>query len=150
MGMEVAPITPVTASQYGIPQGTPGLVVAEAESTAAVTGLRAGDVVLSVNGMPTSNMIDFFQATQNGALTQGVVEVLRGGQRLSANIGQTTNPATAAVPNSPVNTPSVSPAMPTPQGGSPVYPGNVAAWGGGQGLGNVQGWGPGVACPRQF
>lgn len=96
MGLEVAPITPLTAGQYGIPGGIYGLVIVEAESHAANVGLKAGDVVLSVNGAPISNMTDFFQATQNGILTQGVVEVLRGGQRLAVNI-----PQPAAAPYTP-------------------------------------------------
>lgn len=86
MGLEVAPITPLTAGQYGIPDGTRGLVVAEAEGQAATAGLNAGDVLLSVNGALISNMTDFFQATRNGTLTQGMVEVLRGGQKLAVYI----------------------------------------------------------------
>jgi len=140
MGLEVAPITPITGRQYQIPYGTQGLVVVEVEGSAAIAGLKAGDVVLSVNGVPISNMTNFFQATWNGTQTQGVVEVLRQGQKLAVNIAQTTNPAPAAVPNIPVNAPSGG--MPTPQGGTFIYPGNAAGWGGGQGLGVGQGWGP--------
>lgn len=128
MGLEVAPITPITGRQYQIPYGTQGLVVVEVEGPAAIAGLKAGDVVLSVNGVPISNMTDFFQANWGGTLTQGVVEVLRQGQKQAVNIAQTTNPAPAAVPNTPVNAPSGG--MPTPQGGTFIYPGNAAGWGG--------------------
>lgn len=140
IGLEVAPITPITGRQYQIPYGTRGLVVVEAEGPAAIAGLKAGDVVLSVNGVPISNMTDFFQANWGGTLTQGVVEVLRQGQKLAVNIAQTTNPAPAAVPNTPVNAPSRG--MPTPQGGTVINPGNAAGWGGEQRLGVGQGWGP--------
>jgi len=148
MGLEVAPITPLTAGQYGIPNGICGLVVAEAEGQAAVADLKAGDVVLSVNGAPTSNMTEFFQATRNGTLTNGIVEVFRKGQELKVDIAQKAAPVPAAVPNTPANNRAGMPAaMPTPQGGTPIYPGNPAG-GAGSGPGNAQGWGPGTACPK--
>jgi len=150
MGLEVAPITPLTAGQYKIPYGTRGLVVAEAEGQAAVAGLRAGDVLLSVNGVPISNMTDFFQATWNGTQTRGVAEVLRKGQTLSLNIAQTTSPGSAAMTNMPMNDPAggMPAAMPTPRGDTSIYPANAAGWSGGQGLGNVQAWSPGPVCPK--
>ena len=41
----MTPITALTARQYGIPEGTQGLVVAEAEAQAALAGVRAGDML---------------------------------------------------------------------------------------------------------
>ncbi len=66
LGLEVTPITPLTARQYGIPERIQGLVVAEAEAQAATAGIRAGDMLLSINGMPIAQMTDFFQATRTG------------------------------------------------------------------------------------
>ncbi len=86
MGLEVAPITNITAVQYGIAQGTRGLVIVEADLQAGASGLRAGDVVLNVNGMPAQDLTAFFKATRAGALTRGAVEVSRKGRHLVANI----------------------------------------------------------------
>jgi S1-C subfamily serine protease len=93
MGLEVTPITPLTARQYGIRDGTRGLVVAEAEAQAALVGIRAGDLLVAVNEVPITGMTDFFQATRNGTMTQGVVEILRQGQRLAVDLAPTTAPA---------------------------------------------------------
>ena len=79
LGMEVVPITNVTTSQYQLLPGTSGLVVAEAESVAAAAGIRAGDVVVQVNGQPVGDMVSFFQTTQNGRAPSGVVTIMRGG-----------------------------------------------------------------------
>jgi hypothetical protein len=152
MGLEVTPITPLTARQYGVFDGTPGLVVAEAEGQAATVGIRAGDVVVSVNGVPITYMADFFQATRNGTLTQGVVEVVRQGQRLSVNIAQATNPASATLPNTPLNLPpaGMRAAMPTPQGNVSIAPAYPAEWGGGQGLDGAGGRSAGAGWPSRF
>jgi len=126
MGLEVTPITPLTARQYGIFNGTRGLVVAEAEGQAARVGIKAGDVVVSVNGTPVTSMGDFFQATRNGTLTQGVVEVVRQGQRLAIDMA----PAT--------------------QGNLPMAPVTAVGGGGGWGLGGAGGGNPGTCWLRQF
>ncbi len=169
LGMEVSPITPLTARQYGIAGGTQGLVVAEAEAQAAMAGFKAGDVIVSINGMPTPQMTAFFQATNNGTMTQGVVEFVRQGQRQVVNLAQTTNPALAGAPNTPTYVPpagttaampvvrgnfSMSPntpmnfpaagtraAIPTPGGNFSRAPVNGSTWGTGQGIGGGRGMG---------
>lgn len=154
MGLEVARITQITATQYAIPAGTQGLVLLEAEAEAALAGLKGGDVVLSINGAPVTNLTDFFRVTRNGNLTQAVVGVLRKGQILAVNVPQKPNPAqVVVVPNAPVNTLAggVAVVQPTPQGGIVVNQGNVAGWGGGQGFGNAQGWNsPATGSPKQL
>jgi S1-C subfamily serine protease len=82
-GVEVAPITQLTATQFGIPLGTQGLVVSEAEAAGAVAGLKAGDVITAVNGVATPDLTAFFQATNNGMLARGTVTGLRKGQPLT-------------------------------------------------------------------
>ena len=80
LGLEVAPITSLTASQYNLPQRLQGVVIPDAEAQAAAAGILAGDVVLSVNGQPTRNIREFLAATNHGRLTRGVVQIFRRGQ----------------------------------------------------------------------
>lgn len=68
LGMEVVPITQLTATQYRIPGHVRGLVVAEAEGLASRNGVQAGDVVVAINGIPVTQMQSFLQATQSGKL----------------------------------------------------------------------------------
>jgi len=151
LGLEVTPITALTARQYGIREGTQGLVVAEAEARAALAGVRAGDTLVSINGLLITQMTDFFQATRNGTLPQGVVEVVRQGQRLAIDLAQTAPPALVAVPNTPINVlpGGVPAAMAMPQGNYSTAPANAGAWGGGQGVG-IAGGSPGACWQRQF
>jgi hypothetical protein len=86
LGIEVSPITQLTATQFKIPSGTPGLVIVEAEASGATVGLKPGDVIQAVNGNPIRSMTDFFQATQNGTLTSGTLEFVRSGQRMTVNV----------------------------------------------------------------
>jgi hypothetical protein len=79
-GMEVVPITSMTASQYGLRPGTTGLVVAEAEGAAGAAGVQAGDVVVRVNSTPVTDMRAFIGATQNGSAPAGQVTITRDGK----------------------------------------------------------------------
>jgi len=141
LGIEVTPITTLTARQYAVPEGTQGLVIAEAEAQAAVVGLKAGDVVVAINGMPTPQMTAFFQATKNGTMTQGAVEFLRKGQRMIVNLTQTVTPPATRPPNTPATgvpatmAPAGQPAA-FPQGTFPTTP---VAWPpAGQTMGNAR------------
>lgn len=124
LGMEVAPITPITAGQYKIPEDILGLVVSEAEGLAALAGLKAGDVLLSVNGSLISDMTDFFQVTENGTLTTGSVQVLRQGQIMAVDIAQTNNPTPVATNNMPPPNLAggVPAAMTTPRCNTLIFP----------------------------
>ena len=95
-GVEVTPVTPLTSSQYGVPLGTVGLIVAEAETTAAVAGVKAGDVVVAVNGSPTATLTDFFRATGNGTVSRGTMDLIRKGQRFQAVVDASVTAAPAA------------------------------------------------------
>ncbi len=146
LGLEVTPITPLTARQYSIPDGMQGLVVAEAEAGAATAGVRAGDVVVAINGLPITQMTEFFQATRNGTSTQGTVEIVRQGQRLAIDLASTTAPAQAALPNTTINVAFPAgqrAAMAMRQGNFAMTPA-AGAWGGGQGLGSLGAAYPGV------
>ena len=109
--------------------------------------------MVSVNGVPTAQMTDFFQATHNGTLTKGVLELVRQGKRLSVNVDQTAvRPATARLPSTPQSLPPAGTraAMPI-QGGNPsMAPVNVAGWGGGGGLGRAGRTNPNACRLNQF
>ncbi len=107
-GMEVAPISALTAMQFGTPAGINGAVVTEVEGKAAAAGVRAGDVVMGVNGAPVTDVMSFNAATQNGALPAGSVQVLRGGTLIEVPIDSVWVGA-AAVPGASI-------AMPPPPG----------------------------------
>ncbi len=94
LGMEVSPITRVTAQQYQIPAGTAGVVVAEVEAQAQTAGLQAGDVVVAVDNQPVTDMLSFTNVTRNGGLEVGSVIVLRAGQQLQVMLDS--RPAAAA------------------------------------------------------
>ncbi len=142
LGMEVSPITPLTARQYGISEGTQGLVVAEAEVPAAVVGIKAGDVIVAVNGTPTPRLTAFFQATNNGTATQGVVEFFRKGQRMRVNLSSTVvAPPAGAAAGTPV-------AYQTPQRNFAMPQANTGAWGARQGAGMARGVAPATGWVR--
>jgi hypothetical protein len=95
LGMEVVPVTSITAAQYGLQAGIVGLVVAEAEGVAATAGVRAGDLLATVNGQPVGDMQSFFAATQNGQAQGGETTVMRAGRFLRVSLGSA--PALPAV-----------------------------------------------------
>lgn len=109
LGLEVSPITGLTANQYRLPPGSRGLVVAEAEAQAQAAGLRAGDVVVAIDGIPITDMVTFFQATRSGSLAQGTVRLQREGRLFEAFLQQA-----AAAPAQP---PSVGTLAPVVGGG---------------------------------
>jgi S1-C subfamily serine protease len=74
-----------------------GVVVTNADGTAARMGLQPGDRVASVNGVQIRTMADFVGATQNGDLPQGTIIVGRDGQRLAFELSRA--PANQAPPN---------------------------------------------------
>ncbi len=78
-GMEVQPITSLTAMQFNTPAGINGVVVTEVEGAAQRAGMRMGDVVMSVNGAPVTDVMSFNAATNNGTLPEGTAQVLREG-----------------------------------------------------------------------
>ena len=124
-GIEVTPVTTLTATQYGIPHGTVGLIVAEAEGGAAVAGVKAGDVILGINGTPTPTLSDFFRATANGTVARGSVDILRKGQAMAVVVDAAATvakvvPAPQTAPTAVAQT--VAAAMATPAAAAPVPP----------------------------
>ena len=155
--MEVSPITPLTAQQYGIPGGTQGLVVAEAEVPAAAVGIEAGDVIVAVDGIPTPQMTAFFQATKNGIATEGVVDFIRKGQSMRVNLSSTAVAPAAGTPNTLATIPPITMAPATmppnnvapaafrlPQGNFAPAQTNTGTWPAQQGTGMARGVAPGT------
>jgi hypothetical protein len=95
MGMEVAPITPLLASQYKIPDAIQGVAVTEVESTARLAGVQAGDVVVGVNQASVTDMAAFASATENGALRRGTLHLLRGGKFVRVTLPGNARPPAA-------------------------------------------------------
>lgn len=97
MGLEVQLLTPELADSFGIDQHT-GIVVARVYSKgpADVAGLQAGDVILSIDGVPAvdgrSSMNQVARAKPGDVV---VIEVLRAGKTLtlSTTIGVRPPPA---------------------------------------------------------
>ncbi len=86
-----------------------GVVVNGAEGTARTTGLRAGDVVTSINGVSIRTMNDFVSVTDRGGLAQGAIIVRREGQRLAFELRNAPRNNTAPQAASPWGTMVASP-----------------------------------------
>src|ERR1700734_3059004 len=98
----------ISAQQTTIPQRrrgragsepTSGLMVAEVESRspAARAGLRAGDVVLSLDGKPITGADDLIRALTGETIGRSVAfDVLRGTERLTISLVPLERPRTAA------------------------------------------------------
>lgn len=112
LGMEVAPITPVTGRQFATPAGLQGVVVTEVEGRAQAAGIQAGDVVIAINSRQVTDIPSFNTVTGNGMLPRGRVQVLRGGRLAETWLEQTPQPPMSAVPS------TTAPAAMTP--GAPV------------------------------
>ena len=70
-------------------------MVVEAEGGAALAGLKPGDVLIGVDGIPIRNMTDFFQNTKNGTAQSAQLDLLRAGQQLQLRLSATPPPAPA-------------------------------------------------------
>jgi hypothetical protein len=64
LGLEVIPLTPELAKEYGIAKGESGVLVDEITLESAESGILAGDMVQAIDGRPTPDLRAFFLATQ--------------------------------------------------------------------------------------
>jgi serine protease Do len=78
LGVAVRPLSPDEARAM---QGEGGLLVQEATGPAAKAGLRAGDVIVAVNGQPTRT-VDELRARVSDAKGKLAVLIERQGQRV--------------------------------------------------------------------
>lgn len=135
LGLEVAPITNLTATQYKLAPGTTGVVVAEVEAQALTAGFKAGDVVVALNGAPVADLGGFLRATRNGTVAGATVDVVRKGQLLRGDLTSAPPPAAAAPPAPAVAAPPMNfqLAVQPPLYATPVAvaaPQAVQPWGG--------------------
>lgn len=101
LGLEVVPINVLTAAAYDTPPGIAGLVLARVADPAASAGLRPGDVLVSVNGIPTLDARTYAQGVRRGGPASGSVEVLRGRQLLHVTVGLPAEVPSGSIPADP-------------------------------------------------
>ncbi|ANN71400.1 DegQ family serine endoprotease [Bordetella bronchialis] len=77
LGLALRPLTPDEQQQAG----TPGLLVEQAEGAAAKAGIQPGDIILSVNGVPTRNVDEVRSAVSKAGKTAALL-VQRGDGKL--------------------------------------------------------------------
>ena len=77
IGMDVSPLDPKDAGDFGFPAGTSGILVNDVESPPASTvGFATGDLITAINGTPTPTMKLFVASSK--LQTGAVVDVMRG------------------------------------------------------------------------
>jgi serine protease Do len=84
LGMQLAPVNPDTRQQYGLDDGSKGVVVTSVDpnSDAAEKGLKPGDVIMSVSGKSVQSPADIRRATADAKEAgRSSVLVLVGGEQ---------------------------------------------------------------------
>lgn len=82
LGLSLQPLTPDTARQLNVPDGTEGLVVTEIDPSgvAAEAGIARGDVIMEINRQPVKT-VDNVQSALNSAGEKPILILIsRGGQ----------------------------------------------------------------------
>lgn len=81
IGMDVAELTKKDITAFNLPLNTKGILAVDVEGAPASTvGFSSGDVLLSVNNIPTPDIKSFMDATRQQA--GAVVEILRGNKHV--------------------------------------------------------------------
>jgi len=84
LGLEVIPLTPELATEYGIVPGDRGVLVDEITLESAESGILAGDMVHAIGNEPTPDLKQFFVAAQKVSRNASApVEVSRRGTILT-------------------------------------------------------------------
>lgn len=114
LAMTVVPLDPVEAKELGLPSGSKGMVVdAVSAGPGFDAGFLIGDIIVSINGMPTTTLKEFKDATE--AATGAMVDVIRSGRHRYVTVASpgfdkqgnplaNNLPLTQAALNSPINT----------------------------------------------
>ncbi len=78
-GLSLQPLTPQSASRYGLEAGDQGLLVTrvEAGSNAANEGIRVGDLIQEVNNRPVRTIAEFTSAIQQSGTRPALVLLKR-------------------------------------------------------------------------
>ncbi|MFU8881754.1 MAG: trypsin-like peptidase domain-containing protein [Rhodobacterales bacterium] len=83
-GLIVMNVNPAVLAEYSLPLSTTGVIVDDPGPYGARLGLRAGDVILTINGIDTTRTAQIPDALVAAQAARGVsVDLLRGAQRLS-------------------------------------------------------------------
>jgi hypothetical protein len=78
------------------------LAITETAAEAAAAGLRAGDVLIAINGVRMIDLQRFLDVTDRGARTGGILEILRDGTLHRVVLGQVAAPALPQAVHPPV------------------------------------------------
>ena len=78
-GLRLQPLTPDTASRYGLDGGDQGLLVSQVDpsGTAASAGIKQGDLIQEVNRQPVRTFAEFSSAIQQSGARPALVLVKR-------------------------------------------------------------------------
>lgn len=79
-GLSVVNINPAVTQEYGLPMGSAGVLIAAPGAVAGRVGLRAGDILLQINGRVINDTGDVDRAARKQTRSWAI-EYLRGGQR---------------------------------------------------------------------
>ena len=81
LGLGLAPLNKTEAKEMGVPAGQKGMVVETVGSgIGSKAGMKASDVITSINGEPVNSLNDFMDATENA--NGAVIDILRAGKHL--------------------------------------------------------------------
>jgi serine protease Do len=86
-GVTVQPLDRALRDQLGVPADLPGVVVTKVERSAAVLGLRAGDVIVEVNRKPIASL-DAFRNAARAAGAQALLLVYRDGATIYVSVSR--------------------------------------------------------------
>ncbi|MFC1587682.1 PDZ domain-containing protein [Planctomycetota bacterium] len=93
IGMTVITLKPETASEMGIDSYADGVIVEQSNGLAAQSGIRRGDLLLNINGLPVRDMASFAELAGKTDLSKSGAQlvVIRHGVQIPVNIapGQT-------------------------------------------------------------
>lgn len=81
-GLSVARINPAVSAEYNLSPDAQGILVIELRDIAARTGLREGDILISINGMPVTSTDDVMTLAAE-PVRNWQIEVLRDGRRVT-------------------------------------------------------------------
>lgn len=98
LGLTVDKITPEVAFAFGLPENSQGVVISAVEGLSMDNGVLEGDVIRSVNGTSTPDLLSFFKALKSSNLAEGVdLGLERRGKELHVFVKDNPAPQTRGV-----------------------------------------------------
>jgi hypothetical protein len=87
IGLEVVALTPALAAANNISPDVKGVLVDEVTLLAAASGIMAGDVIVSINGVKTPDLVLFQTSTKGVANSrEAAVSIIRGGAPVTVEV----------------------------------------------------------------